>query len=143
MRDCIYSAVSPECAEMAEIHASFRENDGLDAVEESDPGENSGFVYFIRAGRTNSVKIGYAKNVEKRLATHQTSSPHKLELIGFLPGTIADESDWHDRFRDHRIRGEWFELAMDLRCAINALALERPDFTQYLRLSLLTRGAKQ
>lgn len=36
---------------------------------------NPGFVYFIRAGRTNNVKIGWALDVDKRLAALQTGSP--------------------------------------------------------------------
>lgn len=103
---------------------------------------NPGFVYFIRAGRTNAVKIGYASNVESRLRELQCANASPLHLLGFMPGTLEDEWAWHERFAHCRIRGEWFDLGLDLREAINGLAIERDDFTRFLRLSVLTRNAR-
>lgn len=103
--------------------------------------EPLGYVYFIRAGRTNLVKIGWATDVDKRQRELQTASPHPLHLIGYEPGSLFDEADWHDRFKHLRVRGEWFLLAADLRDTINKLPYTNCSFVQFLPLSLLTRNA--
>lgn len=103
----------------------------------------AGFVYFIRAGRTNALKIGWAKDPQSRLEALQTGSPHQLHLVGYMPGTVADEGEWHGRFRDARIRGEWFTLGGDLRDAINRASVTVEGFVSYIYLSVLTRGAQQ
>jgi hypothetical protein len=101
----------------------------------------TGFVYFIRAGRTNAVKIGYAANPDERLRELQCASPHPLHMLGYMPGTKFDEAKWHSRFAVERIRGEWFTLSFALRSAINELGISDCGFVQYLSLSLLTRNA--
>jgi hypothetical protein len=100
-----------------------------------------GFVYFIRAGRTNAVKIGFATKPEERLRDLQCASPHPLHLLGYMPGDRSIEWDWHQRFEADRIRGEWFNLSFRLRSAINGLSVADCGFVQYFNLSLLTRGA--
>lgn len=92
-----------------------------------------GFVYFIRAGRTASVKIGYGKNPYKRLDDMQVGSPHPLYLIGYCPGDRSDEFAWHKRWQRLHVRGEWFKLAQDLRDAIN-LKLMEPEATCYIHI---------
>lgn len=104
---------------------------------------NPGFVYFIRAGRTNAVKIGWAVDPHKRLEALQTGSPHRLYLVAYTPGSHADEQDWHERYRAARIRGEWFTLTGDLRHEINRLHVIVEGAVSYLHLSILTRGARQ
>lgn len=104
--------------------------------------DSPGFIYFVRAGQTNTVKIGYATDVEKRLSNLQCASHHELRLIGHLPGSRDDEAGWHQRFAKERIRGEWFKLSARLREGINDLALQRCGYVSYIHLSLLTRNAK-
>jgi hypothetical protein len=95
----------------------------------------TGFVYFIRAGKTAKVKIGWTLDPYKRQADLQTACPHRLHLIGYIPGSRIVEHDWHAEW--HRLRevGEWFHLDNDLRHAINA-RLREPDATSYLRISI-------
>lgn len=100
---------------------------------------NLGRVYFIRAGRTNTVKIGWAIDPWARLASLQTGSPHKLFLVCHIPGTQEAEWDWHERWADLRIRGEWFKLSPELRHAINRLVVTEPGCRSYLRLNTLSR----
>lgn len=99
-----------------------------------------GFIYFIRAGRTPNVKIGWARDPERRLDTLQTGCPHKLHLIGFAPGTPADETDWHYRWEALRARGEWFRLSNGLRYAIND-RLHLPDATCFIHIKTNWREA--
>lgn len=105
-------------------------------------GDSPGFVYFVRAGRTHSVKIGWAIDPERRVEALQTGSCHKLHLIGFAPGEPADETDWHYRYAHLRERGEWFRLGNDLRHAIND-RLGEAGATQYIHVKTDWRQVRQ
>ena len=73
------------------------------------------FVYFIQAGTIKGpVKIGYAKDVEKRMVELQVGCPFTLSLIFKLPAKSerhaqALEAWFHDRWFRRHIRGEWFK----------------------------------
>ncbi len=69
----------------------------------------SGRVYFIKDTGTRSIKIGFSKTPEKRLADLQTANANKLMILGTIPGTPKDETLLHDRFSEHRLEGEWFK----------------------------------
>lgn len=71
-----------------------------------------GSVYFILDEKARAIKIGFSTNVPERLATLQTATANKLELLGTMPGSVYDEQRLHGRFR--RIHGEWFAVADDL-----------------------------
>lgn len=70
--------------------------------------DKKGHVYFIRCG--NRVKIGFAKDVGRRLRTLQVGSPEPLDLLGTLKGTPDHERLIHWRFRRWREEGEWFRM---------------------------------
>lgn len=74
-------------------------------------------IYFLRAGDTEFVKIGYADNVAKRIAELQTGCPHELVLIRSLAGSQRDEGFFHSRYHERRIRGEWFLFCEDMLTA--------------------------
>lgn len=71
------------------------------------------YVYFIECGET--VKIGKALDVSRRMKSLQTgqSSPHKL--LAAIPTHAAFEQALHVRFKHLHQRGEWFRMAPDLR----------------------------
>ena len=58
-------------------------------------------------------KIGQSDAPEKRFATLQTGSPHKMSLMLTLPGGYAEEQRLHARFAERRVRGEWFLLSIE------------------------------
>jgi len=66
------------------------------------------WVYAVRQG--NYIKIGLSRNVANRLRELQTSSPEPLHLVGTFAGGRRLERLLHQRFADHRVRGEWFSL---------------------------------
>ena len=77
------------------------------------------YVYFVLNRDSKAIKIGIAKNIRRRLASLQTSSPAELELIGSIKttGTQAArklESKLHHQFDLWQIRGEWFEADREL-----------------------------
>jgi hypothetical protein len=67
-------------------------------------------IYFISAG-DGLVKIGYSRNVDKRMRVLSTASPRPLQILLTIPGTRSDESAFHEMFKAERIRGEWFLLS--------------------------------
>jgi len=56
------------------------------------------------------LKIGYTKNITKRLSQLQTSIPIKLEVLHLIDGDITLEKKLHFLFKDLRTQGEWFNF---------------------------------
>lgn len=77
------------------------------------------FVYFILNEDSNAIKIGRAKNLEKRMKSLQTSSPAKLKLIKTIQVEGSKkaqelERSLHQQFREIRLTGEWFKAEINL-----------------------------
>jgi hypothetical protein len=84
------------------------------------------FVYFILNQGSNAIKIGRARNVDRRMKSLQTSSPAKLELIKSISVQGKYEAQdlelsLHKQFDDLRITGEWFRAEPGLIDYINQL----------------------
>lgn len=75
----------------------------------------SGFVYLIRVVGTDKVKIGFSKNVEKRIIDLQHSCPFTLEVVFKQYYEYANriENELHIKYLSKNIRGEWFSLTLD------------------------------
>jgi hypothetical protein len=90
------------------------------------------YVYFIQAGRTNGlVKIGYAKDPEKRMADLQIGSSLPLRLIYKIKVSgLAEARDkeryFHLKFARQRAHGEWFYCARHLK-RMGILQPSQPD----------------
>jgi DNA-binding XRE family transcriptional regulator len=56
------------------------------------------------------LKIGYTKNIKKRLRELQTSNPIKLELCHLIDGDVNLEKELHFMFKYLRSQGEWFDF---------------------------------
>ncbi|HEX4114148.1 MAG TPA: GIY-YIG nuclease family protein [Stellaceae bacterium] len=65
-----------------------------------------GLIYFARSG--NHIKIGFCTDAHRRPRSLQTSNPEPIALIGTVPGTRETERGLHERFKNLRVRGEWF-----------------------------------
>lgn len=81
-------------------------NDSADAV-------SRWFVYFITDGEY--IKIGKAKNPEKRLGEIQTGNGRPLELLWKIPcknekASLALEQRLHVWYGDYQTVGEWFNI---------------------------------
>lgn len=84
------------------------------------------FVYFIQAGGARGhVKIGYSKNVEKRLDAIRTSNPASLKILhqaNHGEDAPLAEKALHEIFADTRIgASEWFRWSADIKAVIVAL----------------------
>lgn len=76
-------------------------------------------VYFIKPiGMDGPIKIGHSANPPKRMIDLGAWSPFPLELIGSVPGVLADESFFHDCFADLHSHREWFKPEPKLLDAI-------------------------
>ncbi|MCP4336644.1 MAG: hypothetical protein GY679_02205 [Mycoplasma sp.] len=92
-------------------------------VDDMSIGRNKedGVVYFIGNQEEGNVKIGFSTDVNRRIKELQTSSPSKLKILKTFPGDISKERELHERFKEYRIKGEWFELVGNLKCFIEEL----------------------
>lgn len=72
-------------------------------------------IYFIQAGnKKGPIKIGYTKDISKRLTELQVGCPFTLNLLFFFPAKSKKhaqkmESWFHNRWFRRHIRGEWFK----------------------------------
>lgn len=82
-------------------------------------------VYFIRS--PTAIKIGMAKDAQRRLTVLQTSHPDELELVAVCEGGRELENEYHRRFRPFRVRGEWFAPHADILAEIERLNAHHPD----------------
>jgi len=67
-----------------------------------------GFIYFVRMENMGPIKIGFTKNVRKRLYSLNTSTPFPLQLLLSYPADEEEEEEIHDGLREIRLNGEWF-----------------------------------
>ncbi len=74
---------------------------------------NPGYVYFLRMGEDGPIKIGKAQDPSRRLFGLQTGNPIELKMI-LLVRNSELEPAFHEKFWDHRIRGEWFYPDVEL-----------------------------
>ena len=76
-------------------------------------GDGPFYTYFVQGHPLTPVKIGRAKDVDRRLSELQTANYQKLRLLLVLKGDL--ESDLHDLFSKHRIDGEWFRWCDEIK----------------------------
>ena len=82
----------------------------------------SGFIYFIRpVGMDGPIKIGHSIEPLNRLNAFSTWSPFPLEIIGSVPGAMADETFLHQCFSDLHTHREWFLSNPALRRSIQTI----------------------
>lgn len=84
------------------------------------PKRASELIYFVQA-ETGQIKVGLALDVERRLAQIRTMSPVPIRLLAIVEGGRAQEHQYHKRFADHRLHGEWFNPHPDILAEIKRL----------------------
>lgn len=68
----------------------------------------AGYVYFLRGG--NEVKIGFSTNLPQRLEKLRNGNAYPVFICRYVEGTPTTERQFHKRFAEYRLRGEWFDL---------------------------------
>jgi hypothetical protein len=79
-------------------------------------------VYFIEDGPGGDIKIGRSHRVGDRRSDLQTATPRLLRVLGHVNGGPTMEAILRDRFRAHRIHGEWFRRNDELMSLIEESA---------------------
>lgn len=77
-------------------------------------------VYFV-AGEVGAVKIGSARDVNKRLIDLQCGSPITLKVLATVEGGQKREREYHRQFAAHRLHGEWFSRTPEIEAEIARL----------------------
>lgn len=84
--------------------------------------ETGGYVYLIKS--PYGYKIGKTKNMKQRTQLFGVKLPFPIEIVayGWFDDYSRAEADFHNRFRDRRLDGEWFNLgAQDIAALRNEL----------------------
>lgn len=73
-------------------------------------------VYIIEALNSGNFKIGFSKDVNKRIKQLQTSNANDLELYHCYESEFATtiEAKIHRTYQHLRLSGEWFSLNKDI-----------------------------
>lgn len=69
------------------------------------------WIYFARCGEQGPIKIGHADDPHRRVMDLNVGSPVRLFLLSAMLSERAaeEEDELQEHFREHRVRGEWFE----------------------------------
>jgi hypothetical protein len=89
-----------------------------------DRGVEAGVTCYFIGGETGPVKIGYTRNLQRRLRDMQLHSPLPLSALASTGGGCFAEAEYHERFAAHRLHGEWFERHPDILAEIARLNQE-------------------
>jgi hypothetical protein len=84
------------------------------------------FIYFVLNRDSDAIKIGRAKDIDRRIKSLQTASPTQLELIKTIQvhgskEVQAKERELHQKFEHLHINGEWFRASAELLEFLNNL----------------------
>ena len=85
------------------------------------------YIYVIKNPLNETVKIGVAQDVDKRIKQLQTGAGIELELIYksmICSNAFAIEKDVHKYFEEYRTFGEWFKINPEVVVDF----LEKQDF---------------
>lgn len=75
-----------------------------------------GYVYFCIEMDRDRVKIGHARDPEKRIKALQTACSEELGILGAIPSRNPRvmEQRLHRRFAHLRLSGEWFRCTEEI-----------------------------
>ena len=108
-------------------------------------------IYVIQSA-DGHIKVGTAKNVQKRLRQLQGANPHALTIAHMSGGMlriIAEQTEFeaHHRLRDKHVQGEWFLCTVeDAKAAISEartyVSNKRNCWAPHTKVSRSLRTAK-
>jgi Meiotically up-regulated gene 113 len=101
-----YEVVLRYCEEFVPSHSRNRRRDEV----VSSNGQEVGSVYLMKSGRF--YKIGHSNAAGRREYELSIQLPEKIATIHVIrtDDPTGIEAYWHNRFKDKRKNGEWFDL---------------------------------
>lgn len=93
-------------------------------------------IYLIENQQNSAYKIGFSENPEKRLKALQTSNPTKLKLVATLEGDQQLEKEFHKKFKDFRLLGEWFENKREILDSFFNSTTDKDTTRDYIKINL-------
>ncbi|MFZ1938792.1 MAG: GIY-YIG nuclease family protein [Terracidiphilus sp.] len=74
----------------------------------------SGYVYLVKSGKL--YKIGWSENHWRRKSELHKQAPEgitEIHTIAAIDDPVGIERYWHERFKEKRQHGEWFDLSAE------------------------------
>lgn len=127
---------SIECLELIKINAE--QEAGISILE----ADGSVQVYILQENGIGAVKIGVTKNLNRRLSSMRSNSPHQIDVVLTIDADERLESYLKDLFHGSHIRGEWFRATPEMAAFVKSVH-ENSDFLEHLkriRPPMLTSG---
>jgi hypothetical protein len=88
------------------------------------PAPSVGSIYFV-GPEGGPIKIGFASRLEFRLKDLRTMNAFPLIVHAVAQGSPRLERDYHKRFAEHRLHGEWFDPAPEILAEIDRINSEQ------------------
>lgn len=90
---------------------SLTVNNQTDTALLDEPAPEIGHVYLLKHDK--AYKIGRSADASRRYKEIRTQMPYKTQEIHVIEtdDPVGIEAYWHNRFKDKRLKGEWFELS--------------------------------
>jgi hypothetical protein len=74
------------------------------------------YIYFAKCN--DHIKIGLARDVQKRLGNLRTSSASPIHLLASARGDVHVERQLHKHLLKFKVQGEWFRDCAEVREAM-------------------------
>lgn len=71
-------------------------------------------IYFLQGEVSGLIRIGIARDIKARIASHRSSSPEPLKWLGDMPGGLPLERKIHAAFKYCRLKGSWYRPEQEL-----------------------------
>ena len=95
-------------------------------------------LYLIES--SNYVKIGYAKDIVKRMRQYNTHNP-EFNLIDVTNGELADETELHRKLKPYKYKNEWYYFDKEVVLIwLNYVKSKEPKMCAYDYSSFGGRG---
>lgn len=83
-----------------------REQEAVRAIVRQFQTDHEPYIYLIE--HENKYKIGFSRDINKRIKNFNTSHAIPCKIIAVAPGDKSLEKELHIKFSLHHIKGEWF-----------------------------------
>lgn len=100
------------------------------------PDPRTVYVYVMGGDDRRFVKIGYTRDLQKRLVQVQHSCPFTLGILWQVEGGVDLETALHRRFKGYRRQGEWFEFPVG-QDAVESISRAAGEFQARSAVSIL------